>query len=111
MLTGRQVRQSVRGFSTAKAIKVIVNEQIEPVSELPSDISHVLNAIVMKCLEKDKNRRFQSARELHTQLKRLKKKLNILYGPSDLAGFMKRHFRDNSNTDSDRTIREHSHSK
>ena len=109
MLTGKQARQSMRNISTAKAIQVIANEAIEPIRELPSGISRVINAIVMKCLEKDKNLRYQSARELHNHLKLLKKKFNILYGSSDLAKFMQQYFRENDDTVLDQTVRDNRH--
>jgi serine/threonine protein kinase len=90
MLTGSKVRESMHGFSSAKIIKVIDKERIEPVSEFVSDVSPTLNAIVMKCLEKDKKLRYQSTRELHNDMKRLKRKMNITYGSSELASFMRR---------------------
>lgn len=107
ILTGKQVRQSVKGLGTTQAINIIVNEEIEPIDTLPEGVSKEINAIVMKCLEKDKNRRYQSARELHGHLKLLKKKLNILLGASDLAMFMKKHFKETDCPDSDQTIRDH----
>ncbi|MDM8555192.1 serine/threonine-protein kinase [Desulfococcaceae bacterium HSG7] len=111
ILTGKQVRQSMRELSTTKAIQMIANEAIEPIRELPHGISRVINAIVMKCLEKDKKLRYQSARELHNHLKLLKKKLNILYGPSDVAKFMRQHFGGSDYTDLDKTVRDVSYRK
>jgi len=90
MLTGFKVRESMHGFSSAKIIKVIDKERIEPVSEFVPDVSPTLNAIVMKCLEKEIKYRYQSTRELHNALKRLKRKMNITYSSSELASFMRR---------------------
>jgi len=90
MLTGSKVRESMHGFSSAKIIKVIDKERIELVSEFVPDVSPMLNAMVMKCLEKYKKLRYQSTRELHNDMKRLKRKMNITYSSSELASFMRR---------------------
>jgi len=91
MLTGFKVRESMHGFSSAKIIKVIDKERIEPVSAIVPHVPRTLNTIVMRCLEKDKKLRWQSARALHNALKRYKKEMNMTYGSSELAGFMRRY--------------------
>jgi serine/threonine protein kinase len=54
-----------------------------------------LNRIVMKCLEKKKDSRYQTASDLYADLTAFKKELKITFDASDLATFMKTYFKDN----------------
>jgi hypothetical protein len=47
----------------------------------------------MKCLEKDKKKRYQTAGEVLRDLLRLKKELNITYDMQNLADFMEKYFK------------------
>jgi hypothetical protein len=50
----------------------------------------------MKCLEKTKESRYQTASELNTDLTAFKKEHRMTFDASDLASFMKKYFKDNS---------------
>jgi len=76
-----------------EAIQSIPKKEISPLISIRPDIPDELNRIVMKCLEKDKKLRYQSAQEIHDDLMNLKNKLNITYDASSLANFMKKNFR------------------
>jgi hypothetical protein len=90
ILSGKRLYQF---GSEVEAIRFIPEKKIAPIIKLRPDIPDELNGIVMKCLEKDKKLRYQSARELHDDLIHLKKKLNITYDRSNLADFMEKHFK------------------
>ena len=76
-----------------EAIQSIPKKEIPPLISIRPDIPDELNRIVMKCLEKDKKLRYQSAQEIHDDLMNLKNKLNITYDASSLSNFMKENFR------------------
>lgn len=75
-----------------EAIRSIPKKEIPPLISLRPDISDELNRIVMKCLEKDKKLRYQTAQEIHDDLTDLRNKLNITYDASNLAAFMRQNF-------------------
>jgi len=74
------------------AIRSIPKKEIPPLTSLRSDIPDELNRIVMKCLEKDKKLRYQTAQEIHNDLISLRNKLNITYDASNLSDFMRKNF-------------------
>jgi len=77
-----------------EAMRSIPEVDIAPIRELRPDIPDELNAIVMKCLEKDKDLRYQSAQEVQADLICLKKDFNMTYDELNLSEFMNRHFRE-----------------
>lgn len=91
ILSGKRLYQF---GSDIEAIRFIPEKEIPPIIKLRPDIPDELNSIVMKCLEKDKKLRYQSAQELHDDLIHLKKKLSITYDRSNLADFMEKHFKE-----------------
>lgn len=78
--------------SDIEAIRTIPELEIQPLKEVREDIPDVLNAIVMKCLEKDKSRRYQDARLLYDDLSEMKNNLQMAYDSSDLSNFMRTTF-------------------
>lgn len=93
ILTGRRVYQFE---SDIEAIRSIPKMVIQPVIQKQPDIPQELNDVVMKCLEKNKDLRFQSASELYKELVRLKKNLKIMVDSSNLVDFMKKYFQEDS---------------
>jgi len=75
-----------------EAIRSIPKVNIPPLISLNPGIPDELNRIVMKCLEKDKKLRYQSAQEIHDDLMSLRNKLNITYDASNLSDFMRKNF-------------------
>jgi len=75
-----------------EAIRSIPKVNIPPLISLNPGIPDELNRIVMKCLEKDKKLRYQSAQEIHDDLMSLRNKLNISYDASNLSDFMRKNF-------------------
>jgi serine/threonine protein kinase len=71
---------------------------IEPLNKSVPDIPEELNRIVMKCLEKQKDNRYQSASAVSTDLLKLKKEQKLAFDASDLADFMKKTFKPNNNS-------------
>lgn len=91
MLTRKKLYSINSGI---EAIRTIPEKVLTPLIQLRPDIPEELNNIVMKCLEKDKELRYQNAQELFDDLNSLKVKLGITYDVSDLAGFMKKYPRE-----------------
>ena len=90
-LTGKRV---YRFSSDVDAIRSIPKKDIEPVSNLVPEVHENLNRIVMKCLEKQKDLRYQSVSALYDDLTTFKKEGKITFGASDLADFMKTNFKE-----------------
>ena len=88
-LTGKRVFQFA---SDLEAIRAIPKMEIEPLINVRPEVPEELNRIVMKCLERNKDLRYQSASELHVDLVALRKGLKITFDASDLADFMKKSF-------------------
>ncbi len=84
--------------SDVEAIRSIPKMEIQPLIQVRPEIPEELNRIVMKCLEKDKDSRYQTAAEAYADLSILRKGLNRTFDASDLGTFMKMHFQ------SDRTV-------
>jgi serine/threonine protein kinase/tetratricopeptide (TPR) repeat protein len=62
-----------RGESTGMVFESILNRPPVPLARLNPDIPSELERIVTKCLEKDRNLRYQHASDLRTDLQRLKR--------------------------------------
>ena len=75
-----------------EAIRSIPKMNIPPLISLNPGIPDELNRIVMKCLEKDKTLRYQSAKEIHDDLMSLRNKSNMTYDASNLSDFMRKNF-------------------
>jgi tRNA A-37 threonylcarbamoyl transferase component Bud32/uncharacterized membrane protein affecting hemolysin expression len=76
-----------------EALSALPKTVIQPIIEVRTDIPEALNKIVMKCLEKDKNKRYQSGKEINDALALLRKQLNISYDESNLVDFMTERFK------------------
>lgn len=61
------------GDSTPELVNSILNKQPEPISRFHYDLPPELERIVRKCMEKDPENRYQSARELLIDLRSLKR--------------------------------------
>jgi hypothetical protein len=94
-LTGKRV---YRFSSDVDAIRSIPKMNIQPVSHLVPEVHEELNRIVMKCLEKQKDLRYQSVSALYDDLSTFKKERKITFGASDLADFMKTNFKESDSS-------------
>lgn len=89
ILTGSRIYQF---DSDIEAIRTIPEREIVPIKQMRKDIPEQLNDIVMKCLAKDKNERYQDAMSVHNDLVKLKVALNLQYDASDLSTFLRTTF-------------------
>lgn len=65
------------GDSTADCFAAIINKQPVPLSRYAENVPARLEEIVAKCLEKDPDERYQTAKDLLIDLRRLKKRLEF----------------------------------
>ncbi len=86
-LTGKRVYEFGNEVDAIRTIPVM---DIEPLRSAISDIPEELNRIVMTCLEKQKDTRYQSAAAVNADLVAFKKQQKSAFGTSDLADFMKK---------------------
>src|SRR5207245_4693379 len=70
MATGRL---AFAGANASETLDRILHVQPEAMARLNSQVPAELERVVRKCLEKDRERRYQSARELLVDLKNLKR--------------------------------------
>jgi len=94
-LTGRRV---YKFSSDVEAIRTIPKKDIDPLIKSMPDLPEEINRIVMKCLEKDKEKRYQNASALYNDLLVCKKELKITFDTGDLADFMRKNFKKNGNS-------------
>jgi uncharacterized membrane protein affecting hemolysin expression len=97
-LTGKRVFNFA---SDLEAIRAIPKMEVQPLINVRPDVPEELNRIVMKCLERDKDARYQSASALHADLVKLRKGLKITFDASDLADFMKENFGEGASSSSE----------
>jgi tRNA A-37 threonylcarbamoyl transferase component Bud32/DNA-binding Lrp family transcriptional regulator len=76
-----------------EALSALPKTIIQPIIEVRTDIPEKLNKIVMKCLEKDKTKRYQSGKQINDDLALLRKQLHISYDESNLVDFMTERFK------------------
>ena len=86
-LTGKRVYEFGNEVDAIRTIPVM---DIEPLHSVIDDIPQELNRIVMTCLEKQKDLRYQGAAAVHADLAAFKKQQKTAFGTSDLADFMKK---------------------
>jgi len=94
-LTGKRVYSFK---SDVEAIRSIPKMNIDPLSNVMPEIPAELNRIVMKCLEKNKGLRYQSASDLYRELAAFRKEHNITIDTSVLADFMRKNFKKRVNS-------------
>jgi serine/threonine protein kinase len=94
-LTGKRVYQF---SSDIEAIRAIPKMEIASLKNSSPQVPEELNRIVMKCLEKKKELRYQSASDLYTDLAAFRKEMKITFDASELADFMKKNFEEGGNT-------------
>ncbi len=88
ILTGRQLFEFNNDID---AMMSIPNEEITPLNTVRPEIPEELNRIVMKCLEKDREARYQTAQEIFHELLHFKKTSKITFDSTDLSDFMKKY--------------------
>jgi hypothetical protein len=81
-----------KGQSDFEVLKKIVEGTVTPPRFIDPQYSPALETIVMRALEKDKDKRYQSARELQVDLEALVREHKLHVSPIALQGFMERVF-------------------
>jgi len=94
-LTGKRVYNF---SSDVEAIRTIPKKDIDSLTKSMPDLPEEVNRIVMKCLEKDKDKRYQNASTLYNDLMACKKELKITFDAADLAEFMRKNFKKDANS-------------
>jgi eukaryotic-like serine/threonine-protein kinase len=73
MLTGRQ---PFEGASATDVMSAILNKEPQPLARFNRDVSEALGLVVQKALTKDREERYQSAKDLLSDLRRVKQRLD-----------------------------------
>ena len=73
MVTGRR---PFGGGSTAEMLAALLKEQPQPPSEIVADVPKELERIILRCLRKEPERRFQHMTDLKVELQELKEESN-----------------------------------
>ena len=68
MITGER---PFKGESSASLISAILRDQPESVSRLRADVPPALERVILRCLQKDPERRYQTAKDLRNELEEL----------------------------------------
>jgi serine/threonine-protein kinase len=66
---------------------------VPPINTVREDIPEELNHIVMKCLEKDPGKRYESGKRIYDDLAQFRKDRNILFDETNLIDFMAKRFK------------------
>ncbi|HVO74505.1 MAG TPA: protein kinase [Ignavibacteriaceae bacterium] len=69
LLTGES---PFKGLHDAAVIYKIVNSDVLPASAIRNDVDPLLDLVILKCLEKDKDKRYKSSKEFAEDLRNLK---------------------------------------
>ncbi|MDM8556954.1 serine/threonine-protein kinase [Desulfococcaceae bacterium HSG7] len=94
LLAGKKLYNFNTTMGVAAIISTIIQKNVTPLIEImPDIITERLNAIVMKCLSKDKKKRYLDARELKKDLESYKNSANITYDSLDFSRYMVRCFK------------------
>ena len=75
-----------QGDTSAVVFDAILNRDPAPVNQLNPSLPQELNRIIGQALEKDRDLRYQSATDLKTALKRLKRDLDSARHAADTSG-------------------------
>lgn len=88
MLSGSILNAFGENTETFDAMEKIVRGEIEQIINLRPDIPKYLNDIIMKCLQKEQTKRFQSVLDIIQKLELLQQKKNMFYSSIKLSEFM-----------------------
>jgi hypothetical protein len=81
-----------KGASDFEVLKQIVEGTVTPPHQIDPGYDRELEAIVMRALEKERDKRYQTARELQTELETLVRQAQLYVSPIALAQFMEKVF-------------------
>jgi non-specific serine/threonine protein kinase len=73
MATGRL---PFRGDNTASVVSAVMRDAPEPVTSIRADLPSHLGRVILRCLEKDPERRFQTTKDLRIELEGLKREID-----------------------------------
>ncbi|WP_020589098.1 protein kinase domain-containing protein [Desulfobacter curvatus] len=76
-----------------EALSTLPKMVVPPINTVRTDIPEELNQIVMKCLEKDPGKRYESGKRIYDDLAQFRKKRNISFDETNLIDFMTKRFK------------------
>jgi serine/threonine-protein kinase len=83
-------RRLFRGDSDIETLKLVISSRIPPPTSFDPKYPPELERIVLRCLERDPQGRYQTAQELEADLRRYLKSQRIVVAQSGIAGLLKR---------------------
>ena len=96
VLTGLRV---YRFANEIEAIRAIPQRDIEPLTAIMKQIPEELNRIVMHCLDKDRDKRYQHAADVYADLMAFRRDRKMTYDADDLADFMRNRLTEGDDAD------------
>lgn len=96
ILTGRRL---FPGESTAAVMNEVLKREIPAPSKVNPQVPAVLDAVVLKALQRDPAKRYQNALEMNRDLQRFLFDVEAPVGQADLAAYMKEIFQAELSTD------------
>jgi tRNA A-37 threonylcarbamoyl transferase component Bud32 len=76
-----------------EALSKLPKMVVPPINTVREDIPDELNRIVMKCLEKDPGKRYESGKKIYDDLAQFRKERNIAFDETNLIDFMAKRFK------------------
>jgi len=96
LLTGRKLFDFNTSMGIGKILHIKTKKKIEPLTSVASQtIPEDLNAIVMQSLERNLNKRYQTARDLQRDLEQFQNNAGLNYDMLKLSRYMRKSFRQN----------------
>lgn len=81
-----------KGRNDVETSERLLRRRVLPPSQLRPEVTETLDAVVLRALDRDPNRRFATARELGDALQEHLASARVRIGPSDVEAFMRRTF-------------------
>lgn len=88
MLSGEMLYTFGRNTNTIEAIRCIAEQETKPICEIRNDVPEDLSEVIMRCLNKKIEDRFQETQEIIDRIEIIQKEMGLIGSPLGLSEFM-----------------------